>query len=50
LILNFSSIILNITKGILINNLILDRVRVEDIIISILINKNLLELFLVNNS
>ncbi len=50
MILNFSSIILNITKGILINNLILDRVRVEDIIISILINKNLLELFLVNNS
>ncbi len=48
-ILKFSSIILNIIKGILINNFILDRVRVEDII-GILINRNLLRLFLINSS
>ncbi len=38
------------TKGIFISNSILDRVRVEDIIVGILINRNLLGLFLVNSS
>ena len=50
LVLKFSGVILSITKGILISNLTLDGVRVEDIIASILANRNLLGLFLVNIS